>query len=216
MSDKIHEYRGKAVVIHFDGARCIHSRNCVLGHPEVFVANAKGAWVHPDAGSPEEIAMVIHACPSGALTYERLDDAAQEAPPLVNVVRVLENGPLAFRAELDISGEEKCFRATLCRCGASQTKPFCDGTHTAAKFIATGEPPVTDPGPVLETKNGPLKAIPQRNGPLYVQGNLEICSGTGHTVQRCTEAWLCRCGHSGNKPFCDGTHKKIGFEAAGA
>ncbi|MDF3838899.1 CDGSH iron-sulfur domain-containing protein [Cupriavidus basilensis] len=51
------------------------------------------------------------------------------------------------------------------------------------------------------------------NGPLHVKGNLEVISGTGRTVARMTEAWLCRCGQSGNKPFCDGTHKKVGFRS---
>ena len=37
--------RGRKVVIHFDGARCIHSRNCVLGHPDVFVPNVEGEWI---------------------------------------------------------------------------------------------------------------------------------------------------------------------------
>ncbi|MCG6162255.1 CDGSH iron-sulfur domain-containing protein, partial [Leptospira bandrabouensis] len=37
-------------------------------------------------------------------------------------------------------------------------------------------------------------------------------SGTGRTVNRLTEAFLCRCGGSSNKPYCDGTHKKNGFQ----
>ncbi|MER9642408.1 CDGSH iron-sulfur domain-containing protein [Mesorhizobium sp. M0239] len=52
---------------------------------------------------------------------------------------------------------------------------------------------------------------PTTNGPLKLEGNLEIVTGTGHTVDRTQRAFLCRCGHSANKPFCDGTHKKVGF-----
>ena len=48
-----------------------------------------------------------------------------------------------------------------------------------------------------------------------VTGNLEICTGTGRTVDRVTSARLCRCGHSATKPFCDNTHLRIGFEADG-
>jgi CDGSH-type Zn-finger protein len=48
-----------------------------------------------------------------------------------------------------------------------------------------------------------------------VKGNLEVVTGTGRTVERVTECWLCRCGGSGSKPFCDGTHRRIGFTAAG-
>ena len=57
---------------------------------------------------------------------------------------------------------------------------------------------------------------PTKNGPLHVQGSLEVVSGTGRTVNRVTDTWLCRCGHSQNKPFCDGSHAKFGFQADGA
>jgi CDGSH-type Zn-finger protein len=40
-----------------------------------------------------------------------------------------------------------------------------------------------------------------------------VVSGTGRTVTRMREAWLCRCGQSNNKPYCDGTHKKTGFRS---
>jgi CDGSH-type Zn-finger protein len=53
-----------------------------------------------------------------------------------------------------------------------------------------------------------------RDGPLHVSGNLELISGTGKTIHRVTECWLCRCGQSANKPYCDGTHKRVGFRSA--
>jgi CDGSH-type Zn-finger protein len=48
-----------------------------------------------------------------------------------------------------------------------------------------------------------------------VRGNLEIVSGTGRMVTRVTSTFLCRCGHSKNKPFCDGSHATVGFVADG-
>ena len=57
--------------------------------------------------------------------------------------------------------------------------------------------------------------VPTRDGPLRVSGNIEICAGTGRTVLRATTARLCRCGHSGDKPFCDGSHARVGFQAEG-
>ena len=54
---------------------------------------------------------------------------------------------------------------------------------------------------------------PVVNGPLMVTGKLEVESGTGRNVDRVEKTWLCRCGHSSKKPFCDGTHKAVGFEA---
>jgi CDGSH-type Zn-finger protein/uncharacterized Fe-S cluster protein YjdI len=212
MSSDVEVARGKQVLIQFEGRRCIHSRNCVLSRPDVFVPNVQGEWIHPDAATPEQIAALAETCPSGAIRYERLDGGPQEAPPRVNVARVRENGPIAIAADMEIEGHGPALRATLCRCGASQNKPFCDGSHAAAGFQATGEPAIGESQPLAE-RAGRLKVRPKPNGPVLVEGNLEICSGTGHTINRVTKAALCRCGGSSNKPYCDGTHAKIGFQA---
>ena len=197
----------------FDGSRCIHSRNCVLSRPDVFVPNVEGAWIHPERASAAAIAELAHRCPSGAIRYEPVHPGGlEEAPPQVNVVTVRENGPLAFAAELAIKGEDPGYRATLCRCGASAKKPFCDGSHNAQKFSASGEPP-TQASVELARRDGALAVTPTPNGPLHVEGPLEIVSGTGRTVTRTADTWLCRCGHSADKPFCDGSHKRAGFSA---
>jgi CDGSH-type Zn-finger protein/uncharacterized Fe-S cluster protein YjdI len=211
MADK-EEIEGKSITIGFEARRCIHSRNCVLGHPEVFVPNVEGEWIHPDAASPEAVAEIAHSCPSGAITYRRRDGGANEAPPVVNLARLRENGPIAFHAPLTIAGEKAGFRATLCRCGASKRKPFCDTGHHGAGFTASGEPKPQDSA-ALAQRDGDLAVTPLRNGPLQIDGNLEIVSGTGRTINRVTQTFLCRCGGSANKPYCDGTHAKIGFTA---
>jgi CDGSH-type Zn-finger protein len=64
---------------------------------------------------------------------------------------------------------------------------------------------------MLPIRDGLLAIEPETNGPLQVQGNLEITSGTGRVVARVQSARLCRCGGSQTKSFCDGTHAKIGF-----
>ena len=212
MDAKIQEYRGEKVVVRFDGDKCIHSRNCVLGRPEVFQANVPDAWIKPDNVSAEEVVMTALACPSGAITYERIDGGPQETPPPVNLIRVREHGPLAVHADLRIGNEVAQLRATLCRCGASKNKPYCDGSHNAAGFLATGEPPTRASDP-LAVRNGTLTMESIRNGPLHITGNLELVSGTGRTLNRLQETWLCRCGESKTKPYCDGTHKKNGFKA---
>ncbi|MGA3122698.1 MAG: CDGSH iron-sulfur domain-containing protein [Polyangiaceae bacterium] len=207
----IEEARGKNLLIRFEGKRCIHSRHCVLGAPEVFRANVQGPWLEPDGIPVEELAAIARACPSGAITYERIDGGPPEALPSVNVAHVRENGPVAIQATLTIEGHGKMIRATLCRCGASKNKPFCDGSHVAAGFNATGEPP-TQPSEPLAVRGGELTVTPFPNGPLGVKGPLEICSGTGRTVLRTERAALCRCGQSSKKPLCDGTHAKVGFK----
>jgi CDGSH-type Zn-finger protein/uncharacterized Fe-S cluster protein YjdI len=204
--------KGKAVTVHFDGKRCVHSRNCVLDHPDVFVPNVEGEWIHPDAASAEEVVRLAKNCPSGAIRCERHDGGEGEAAPIVNTVRVRENGPLAFNAPLRMRGVDDGLRATLCRCGASKRKPWCDGSHAEIGFSASGEPAVVASQP-LAVRDGDVQVEPQKDGPLKVSGNLEIVSGTGHTVNRVSETFLCRCGQSRNKPYCDGSHRKVGFVA---
>jgi len=203
---------GQKMALSFETKRCIHARFCVTGAPNVFLANVKGPWIHPDAMEVERVVEVAHACPSGAITYHRLDGVHDEMAPPVNLAGVREAGPYAFRGQLQIDGEPAGFRATLCRCGASKNKPFCDSSHHDVGFSATGEPPSgkTDALPV---RDGVLAIDPEINGPLAVRGNLEITSGTGRVVARVMTARLCRCGGSSTKPFCDGTHAKIGFKS---
>lgn len=209
----IEEVEGADVTIRFEAKRCIHSRGCVLGRPDVFVPNVKGEWIHPDAATADEVAELAHNCPSGAIAYRRLDGGREESPPKVNQVRVLENGPYFVHAELVIDGDPDVgYRRVLCRCGASQSKPFCDARHHESGFKATGEANHGDME-TLEARNGPLTVTATKNGPLKVEGSLEIVSGTGTTLAKTTKTWLCRCGHSSNKPFCDGTHTKVGFKS---
>jgi CDGSH-type Zn-finger protein len=160
----------------------------------------------------EKLVAVAEACPSGAIRYRRSDGRPGEAPPPVNLCTVREAGPLAVHGELVIDGRTAGFRATLCRCGASKTKPFCDGSHHEVNFTASGEPQ-TGKTDALATRSGPLAIDPQPDGPIRIRGNLEIVSGTGRVVARTQQIFLCRCGGSKNKPFCDSTHKEIGFKS---
>jgi CDGSH-type Zn-finger protein/uncharacterized Fe-S cluster protein YjdI len=212
VSAGVETVQGRQIELQFEAKRCIHSRFCVTWAPQVFLANVQGPWLHPDAVPVERLVEVAHACPSGAIRYRRKDGAPDEPVPEVNLAAVREAGPYAFRAALQIDGVPAGFRATLCRCGASRNKPYCDGSHHEVAFSATGEPPSgkTD---MLPLRDGVLAIDPQVNGPLKVRGNLEITSGTGRVVARVTAASLCRCGGSANKPFCDGTHTKIGFRS---
>lgn len=211
---------GREATIHFDASRCIHSRTCVLSHPDVFVPNVVGEWIHPDAQPVNELIRIGQNCPSGAIRVVRHAAVAadaglahSDAPPLVNTMRVRENGPLAVEADLHLRGvPQPAPRATLCRCGQSQNKPYCDGSHVATGFTATGEPP-TQAAEALAVRHGVVDVVPLPNGPLRLSGPLEIVSGTGRTCNKVTQTHLCRCGHSKNKPYCDGSHAAAGFRA---
>jgi 3-phenylpropionate/trans-cinnamate dioxygenase ferredoxin subunit len=56
---------------------------------------------------------------------------------------------------------------------------------------------------------------PSKNGPYIVEGTVELFDTEGNKISvEKPRLALCRCGASSNKPFCDGTHSKIGFQAA--
>jgi CDGSH-type Zn-finger protein/uncharacterized Fe-S cluster protein YjdI len=203
---------GSKLDLMFETKRCIHARFCVTGAPDVFLANVQGPWIHPDAMEVERVVEIAHACPSGAIQYRRTDGAHDEPAPPVNLASIRESGPYAFKGQLELDGDPIGFRATLCRCGASKNKPFCDSSHHEVGFNATGEP-ASGKTDALAVRNGVLAIDPQLNGPLSIRGNLEITSGTGRVVARVMTAKLCRCGGSATKPFCDGTHARIGFKS---
>jgi CDGSH-type Zn-finger protein len=105
-------------------------------------------------------------------------------------------------------------RVAFCRCGASKNKHFCDKSHGEAGFVDTGE--IGDGRLVPAEQSSPdapvvFKSAP--SGPLLVSGPLT--SKSAEEAQSCSGARgaLCRCGASKKKPFCDGAHAAIGFEA---
>ena len=206
-------YKGDQIEIGFEMKRCIHARNCFLKLPNVFDPERR-PWVDPDAASADEIGAMIRTCPSGALSYRRLDGVSDEAAPGINRLSVLENGPNAFHGNLKVAGEAMN-RATICRCGQTKNPPFCDFSHVASGFSATGEPSETGKDAVGEDAGEELQIIGYENGPIEARGALEITSGTGRRLHRGTRAFLCRCGQSKNKPFCDGSHKSADFEVPG-
>lgn len=198
----------------YDLARCIHAAECVHGAPAVFDIKRK-PWIDPDGATPEEIAAVVDRCPSGALSIESPEAGSLLEPDAANSVRVEANGPLAFRGRLRLEtmdGEEiiSDTRLTLCRCGASANKPFCDGAHEKAGFEEPGELGRLA-GSDGETEAAAVSIAPAPNGPLLVNGPLKIAGSSG--TARTTKAALCRCGLSANKPYCDGSHSGGGFQA---
>jgi CDGSH-type Zn-finger protein len=59
-----------------------------------------------------------------------------------------------------------------------------------------------------------VKITALENGPLQVDGACTVLASDGTVVKEATKVFLCRCGHSANKPMCDGSHKREGFVAS--
>ena len=214
MAPRVHRYEGTSLTVLYDPQRCIHAAECVRGLPEVFDAG-KRPWVEPDGAPAETLAEVIRRCPSGALHYEREDGGEAEEPEAENTVTVTAGGPLALRGRIEIAWPDDSLlivetRATLCRCGASRNKPYCDGSHREAGFQDPGVWPVngaeTAPG-----EGSVLHVVCVQDGPLVFQGAFHLHQTDGRPAPVRRRA-LCRCGRSAEKPFCDGSHARVGFK----
>ncbi len=217
MSDRGRAYSGQAIVVQYGVKRCIHAAECAKGLPAVFDPNRQ-PWIDPDAASADDIAAIVMRCPTGALHFERTDGGAAEPVPDRNRTTLSADGPLYLRGQIEIARMDGTVllhdtRVALCRCGASQNKPFCDGHHETAGFTDPGQLGTNQLKPVDPTAAGALRVTLAPNGPLLFNGPFELCAATGTACYAGSSGALCRCGASQNKPFCDGSHKTIGFAA---
>jgi CDGSH-type Zn-finger protein/uncharacterized Fe-S cluster protein YjdI len=217
MSDKQvkqYQYPGNEIDVQWDGRLCIHVGECGNAKGDLFVMG-RDPWCNPDISSKEEVREIVERCPTGALNY--IDKRGNpEEPAAENRVTVSSNGPLFISGDLQLEGAPQDmpgikFRVALCRCGESANKPFCDNSHQKAGFSDYGS--VGETGPGLSETGGKLTIKPLPDGPLLVEGNLTICTGSGRTAWQGNSTALCRCGASKNKPFCDGSHKAAGFKS---
>lgn len=206
---RIKTYTSETIDVTYDPAKCTHAAECVRGLPAVFDTR-KRPWVQPWQADAGDVAQVIDRCPTGALHYLRKDGGPAETPSETNTIVVTPNGPYYLRGDLHLAGQDgQETRLALCRCGASANKPFCDNSHRHIQFRDAGR--LHHQQDESLDADGPLTITPRPNGSLRLAGPLEIRSFDGSEVYRCTAAALCRCGHSQEKPFCDATHRKIGF-----
>lgn len=192
----------------WDAGRCIHTAKCIQALPQVFDPQAR-PWVKVDAAPAADVAAAVRACPTGALRYETHDESiAADGPEEPTTVRVSPDGPLMVRGPVTVVGPDgvECdeARVALCRCGKTGNTPFCDNSHQAVGFKGG---PLTE-REVAEIGSGPVRVEYGETGPYGVKGPARVTSPAGKVLCSGEEAWLCRCGRSGSKPFCDGSHNR--------
>jgi CDGSH-type Zn-finger protein/uncharacterized Fe-S cluster protein YjdI len=216
MPQRMRTYTGQSIDVTYEAGRCIHVAECLRRLPTVF-DKSKRPWVQTDNEAADTVATTVLACPSGALHYTRKDGGEAEALPDHNTIRITRNGPLHIRGDLTIvnsAGEVilNDTRATLCRCGASANKPFCDNSHITIGFQA---PATIDDAQTTSPRedSGKLTIETTLNGPLHISGNFTVLNGRGERIAQGTDESFCRCGASEHKPFCDDSHRRIGFVA---
>ena len=211
---KLRYYTGEGIELSYDAQRCIHVSECLRGLPEVF-DRARRPWILPSAASDDAIAEVVARCPSGALHFHRTDGGLPEAPPEHDTIVPMPDGPLYVRGRVRLQLADATLlveetRLALCRCGQSRNKPYCDNAHRTTKFADPGT--VANGGEPVESTDG-LAITALANGPLRVQGSFTVQGADGQSRFYATDVELCRCGASSNKPFCDGSHERIGFSS---
>lgn len=132
------EYSNGELTIVWKPKTCIHAAECVKALPQVYNPNKK-PWITIDNATTEELKNQIMKCPSGALSYYMNDEENKESETLETKIEVLENGPLLVYGTLKVSDKEgrtetKNKTTAFCRCGQSNNKPYCDGTHISSGF----------------------------------------------------------------------------------
>lgn len=218
MDQKIHTYENDEIAVSYDVKRCIHVKECVKGLSKVFDPN-KRPWIQPENSSASEIRNIVERCPTGALHYRMKDQSEEEQVSETNTISISPDGPIYIRGNIEVQDEngEVLLRDTrwaLCRCGKSGNKPACDNTHREINFEAPAsfdKSSLMDEEPSAESSKLVLKAL--KDGPVLIQGKYQMYSETTQPVNCSKNVALCRCGGSANKPFCDGTHKEIGFKS---
>ena len=198
-----------------------------------------------------------------------------EVPVTTKTPIISEHGePLTWKTG---QPDEVKAKVALCRCGKSDDKPFCDGTHNKIEWDSTSNPPdatyderaknhggegiqifddrsicthagfcgnevtnvwkmaaktgdsriraqamamiercpsgaltyAVDGDPIEPDLPAEIAVVP--NGPLWVSGGIEVTDSDGTALETRNRVTLCRCGASGSKPLCDGSHQDIGF-----
>lgn len=136
-------YRGRDIEVSFDADLCTHVAECLRGHPRVFDLDRR-PWILTDEADADVVAEIVRRCPSGALLYRRLDGGTDEEQAGPTTVTPIRNGPLMVTGKIEVKRPdgtvETLPRASLCRCGESANKPFCDNSHLMVGFRAPGEP----------------------------------------------------------------------------
>lgn len=132
VEDRRDNYAGKDVTVHDNRGICAHAGYCTDGLPAVFRLREE-PFVDPNAAAKDEIVATVTRCPSGALSHSADGTEHRDQDRDVSVF-VAPHGPYVVTGGPALEGVERGQGAstehfTLCRCGGSKNKPFCDGTH---------------------------------------------------------------------------------------
>lgn len=138
--DRRESYEGDGVTIHDNRGLCAHAARCDLA--SVFRPREE-PWINPTGAERDAIIDTIRKCPSGALSYS-VDGVEHRDRGGEPGVAFAPNGPYIVKGGCELQGEQfpeggTQDHFTLCRCGRSKNKPFCNGAHWYHKFDEQAE-----------------------------------------------------------------------------
>jgi CDGSH-type Zn-finger protein/ferredoxin len=140
VGDRREDYIGRGFTVHDDRTVCSHAGLCTDNLSEVFRLREE-PWIEASAADRDVVIAQVKSCPSGALTVSVGDEPEPVEDELARAVIPTPDGPYRVTGgvqvvDADGAAYEVRNRQTLCRCGGSANKPFCNGTHWKIRFRA--------------------------------------------------------------------------------
>jgi len=156
-------YRNDEITVYWKPSACVHASYCYRELIEVFDPSRR-PWIDMSGAETDRIIEVLNLCPTEALSWKWNDERKNESvapeqlnhinfrrPELMNTdnivpeehpvsVKIMVDGPIVVKGNFDFiyDGNKKEVRESIisvCRCGASDHMPFCDGRHRKTGFI---------------------------------------------------------------------------------
>jgi uncharacterized Fe-S cluster protein YjdI len=155
-------YKNNDITVYWKPSACVHASYCYRELIEVFDPSRR-PWVDMDGSTTDKIIEVVNLCPTDALTWKWNDDARNDEvgrdqvnhikfrrPELLDImepvqeelpvsVKIMTDGPIVLKGNFTLAYDETKRDVqegiiSLCRCGASDHMPFCDGRHRKVGF----------------------------------------------------------------------------------
>ena len=136
LPDRTDDYIGQEITVNDNRGICAHTGLCTANSPHVFNVG-KDSCINPDADQIQQTTATIRLRPSGALSYTKngiLYKDLNRKPAII----ASKNGPHYVMGFIKLKDDDNAPQSTehytLCRCGKSKNKPFCDGMHKDTGF----------------------------------------------------------------------------------
>src|SRR5882672_3623831 len=134
-AERVRVFEGDGVVLTDDTSLCTHAGHCADRFTDVWEMVRRTS----DPAVRARLQYMVDLCPSGRIAHAAVAATAPDEPELEPSIAVIRDGPLWVRGRIPVESADGTTyevrnRVTLCRCGRSSNKPFCDGTHKVVGF----------------------------------------------------------------------------------